>query len=53
LKNMMVEWNIPPKIGMEWMENIQFPVTLHVPAGAADAYRNDEEWGKFNVVEAG
>jgi hypothetical protein len=53
LKDIVVEWNILPKRTRNVFRKPEMPsVTLHVPAGAADAYRNDEDWGKFdNIVE--
>jgi hypothetical protein len=51
LKNIAVKWNTPIEIDADVFKNVDISaITLHVPAGAADAYRNDEVWGEFNIV---
>jgi hypothetical protein len=52
LKDVIVRWDVPPKINRRVFKRaLRDRVNLHIPAGTANAYRNDKIWGTFNIVE--
>jgi hypothetical protein len=54
LKNIAVKWDAPLEIDADVFAFMDISaITLHVPVGAAEAYRNDGVWGKFNIVVDG